>query len=83
MKQRRDIVLVEHGSGVDAIEEDLIRQEPIIPVIYGNMTHAVTLRLLGRRTGPVTVGFARRGDDLTGRLLSARGRDKAAPTRKS
>lgn len=47
MKQRRDIVLVEHGSGVDAIEEDLIRQEPIIPVIHGNMTHAVTLREAG------------------------------------
>lgn len=47
MKQRRDIVLVESGEGVDAIEEDLIRQEPIIPVIRGNMSHALTLREAG------------------------------------
>jgi Trk K+ transport system NAD-binding subunit len=43
MKQRRDIVLVERGSGVEAIEGDLIRQEPIIPVVHGDMTHAGTL----------------------------------------
>ena len=47
IKGRRDIVVVESGSGVDAIEGDLIRQEPIIPVIHGNMTHAVTLREAG------------------------------------
>lgn len=47
MKQRRDVVLVESGLGVDAIEEDLINQEPIIPVIHGNMTHVVTLREAG------------------------------------
>jgi voltage-gated potassium channel Kch len=47
MKQRRDIVLVESGSGIDAIEGDVIRQEPIIPVIRGNMTHALTLREAG------------------------------------
>jgi voltage-gated potassium channel Kch len=47
VKRRRDIVLVESGSGVDAVEEDVIRQEPIIPVIHGNMTHAVTLREAG------------------------------------
>jgi Trk K+ transport system NAD-binding subunit len=43
MKQRRDIVVVESGSGDDAIDGALIRQEPIIPVIHGDMTHAVTL----------------------------------------
>lgn len=47
MKDRRDIVLVESGSGIDALEEGLIRQEPIIPVIRGNMTHALTLREAG------------------------------------
>jgi voltage-gated potassium channel Kch len=47
MKQRRDVVLVESGTGVEAIEEDLINQEPIIPVIHGNMTHGVTLREAG------------------------------------
>jgi voltage-gated potassium channel Kch len=47
MKQRRDIVLVESGQGVDALEDDLIHQEPIIPVIHGNMTHALTLRDAG------------------------------------
>jgi Trk K+ transport system NAD-binding subunit len=47
MKQRRDVVIVESGSGIDALEGDLIRQEPIIPVIHGNMTHALTLREAG------------------------------------
>jgi voltage-gated potassium channel Kch len=47
MKRRRDIVVVERGDGVDAIEGDLIRQEPIIPVINGDMSHAVTLREAG------------------------------------
>jgi Trk K+ transport system NAD-binding subunit len=47
MKRRRDIVVVERGAGVDAIEGDLIRQEPIIPVVHGDMTHAVTLREAG------------------------------------
>lgn len=47
MKQRRDVVVVESGSGVGAIEGELIRQEPIIPVIHGDMTHAVTLNEAG------------------------------------
>ena len=47
IKGRRDIVVVESGSGDEAIEGDLIRQEPIIPVIHGNMTHALTLREAG------------------------------------
>ena len=47
MKRRRDIVVVESGSGVDAVEGDLIEQEPVIPVVHGDMTHAVTLRDAG------------------------------------
>ena len=47
MKRRRDIVVVERGDGVDAIEGDLIGQEPIIPVVHGDMSHAVTLREAG------------------------------------
>ena len=47
MKSRRDIVVVEGGAGADAVEGDLIRQEPIIPVVHGDMTHAHTLREAG------------------------------------
>jgi voltage-gated potassium channel Kch len=47
MKRRRDIVVVETGSGAEAVEGDLIRQEPIIPVVHGDMTHAHTLRHAG------------------------------------
>jgi len=47
MKRRRDIVVVEGGSGAEAVEGDLIRQEPIIPVVHGDMTHAHTLREAG------------------------------------
>jgi voltage-gated potassium channel Kch len=47
MKSRRDVVVVDGGSGEDAVEGDLIRQEPIIPVIHGDMTHARTLREAG------------------------------------
>jgi voltage-gated potassium channel Kch len=47
MKSRRDVVVVESGRGVDAVEGDLIEQEPIIPVVHGDMTHALTLREAG------------------------------------
>jgi voltage-gated potassium channel Kch len=47
MKRRRDVVVVESGSGADAIESDLIYQEPIIPVVHGDMSHAGTLRAAG------------------------------------
>jgi voltage-gated potassium channel Kch len=47
LKNRRDIVIVENGSGVDAVDDDLITREPIIPVVHGNMTHAATLRDAG------------------------------------
>ena len=40
MKRRRDVVVVDGGHGVDAVEGDLIRQEPIIPVVHADMTHA-------------------------------------------
>jgi len=47
MKSRRDIVVIDGGSGVDAVEGDLIQQEPIIPVVHGDMTHARTLKEAG------------------------------------
>lgn len=47
MKSRRDIVVVESGTGADALEGDLIAQEPIIPVVHGDMRHAATLRDAG------------------------------------
>jgi Trk K+ transport system NAD-binding subunit len=47
VKRRRDVVIVECGSGVDEVDTDLITREPIIPVVRGNMTHAATLRDAG------------------------------------
>lgn len=47
MKSRRDIVVIDGGSGVEDVEGDLIQQEPIIPVVHGDMTHARTLRAAG------------------------------------
>jgi voltage-gated potassium channel Kch len=47
MKSRRDVVVVEGGAGVDAVEDDLIDREPIIPVVHADMTHARTLRDAG------------------------------------
>lgn len=47
MKRRRDIVVVDNGGGAEAVDEDLILQEPIIPVIHGDMTSARTLREAG------------------------------------
>jgi voltage-gated potassium channel Kch len=47
MKSRRDVVVIDGGDGMDAVEGDLIEQEPIIPVVRGDMTHARTLREAG------------------------------------
>lgn len=47
MKCRRDIVVVDGGSGNDAFDSELIKQEPIIPVVHGDMTHVHTLRAAG------------------------------------
>ena len=63
MKQRRDIVVVERGSGVDAIEGDLIHQEPIIPVVHGDMSHSLTLREAGIRRAVAIMLLT--GDDTT------------------
>ena len=61
MKRRRDIVVVECGGGAEAVEGDLIRQEPIIPVVHGDMTHAHTLREAGIDRAVVVMLLA--GDD--------------------
>ena len=58
MKSRRDIVVVDDGS---AVEGDLIAQEPIIPVIHGDMTHARTLREAGIERAVAVLLLA--GDD--------------------
>jgi Trk K+ transport system NAD-binding subunit len=47
MKRSRDIVIVENGSGVEQADDELIRREPIIPVLHGDMTHAAVLRAAG------------------------------------
>jgi Trk K+ transport system NAD-binding subunit len=63
MKSRRDVVVVENGFGEDAIEDDLITREPIIPVVHGNMTHAATLRDAG--IARATAVMLLTGDDTT------------------
>ena len=63
MKRRRDIVIVESGAGVDAVESDIIDREPIIPVVHGNMTHAVTLRDAGIHRAAAIMLLT--GDDTT------------------
>ena len=63
MKSRRDVVVVENGSGVEAVETDLITREPIIPVVHGNMTHAATLRDAG--IGRAAAVMMLTGDDTT------------------
>jgi voltage-gated potassium channel Kch len=47
LKSRRDLVIVDNGGGVEALEDDLIRREPIIPVVRGDMTHPNALREAG------------------------------------
>jgi voltage-gated potassium channel Kch len=63
LKNRRDIVVVENGAGVDALETDLIAREPIIPVVHGNMTHAAVLRDAG--IDRATAVMMLTGDDTT------------------
>jgi TrkA-N domain len=63
LKGRRDVVIVENGGGVDALDSDLIRREPIIPVVDGNMTHAVTLRDAGISRALAVMMLT--GDDTT------------------
>src|SRR5215218_5107441 len=47
VKRLRDVVVVENGAGVERLEGDLIRREPIVPVIEADMTHAQALRDAG------------------------------------
>jgi Trk K+ transport system NAD-binding subunit len=61
MKSRRDVVVVEGGLGAEAVEGELIRQEPIIPVVHGDMTHARTLREAGINRAVVVMLLT--GDD--------------------
>lgn len=63
LKRRRDVVIIENGEGVEALETDLITREPIIPVIKGNMTHARTLRDAG--IARATAVMLLTGDDTT------------------
>ena len=63
LKNRRDVVVVENGDGVEYVESDLISREPIIPVVRGNMTHASTLRDAG--IGRAAAVLMLTGDDTT------------------
>jgi Trk K+ transport system NAD-binding subunit len=47
VKDRRDIVIVELGTGDDALETAYLDREPIIPVLHGNMIDPATLRSAG------------------------------------
>jgi Trk K+ transport system NAD-binding subunit len=63
VKRRRDVVIIENGSGVDEVDTDLISREPIIPVVRGNMTHAGTLRDAGIARATAVVMLT--GNDTT------------------
>src|SRR4051812_2414866 len=63
MKRSRDVVIVENGTGVEEVETDLIRREPIIPVVAGNMTHASVLRDAGIDRAAAVMLLT--GDDTT------------------
>lgn len=47
MKERRDIVIVESGSGAEVLDSKYLSRDPIIPVIHGNMIDPDTLRSAG------------------------------------
>src|SRR5688572_16682835 len=63
MKRRRDVVIVESDPSADALEDDIIKREPIIPVVNGNMTHASTLR--DARVDRAAAVMLLTGDDTT------------------
>jgi hypothetical protein len=63
VKRRRDVIIVENGTGVDEVDTDLITREPIIPVVRGNMTHAATLRDAGIARAAAVVMLT--GNDTT------------------
>lgn len=71
MKRRRDVIVVDGGAGVDEIEGDLINQEPIIPVIHGDMKQAHTLRAAGiNRAVAVMLLTGNDTDNLEAALLA-------------
>ena len=63
MKQRRDIVIVEGGSGADALDSEYVKREPVIPILHGNMTDPATLRDAG--IGKAVAVMMLTGDDTT------------------
>jgi Trk K+ transport system NAD-binding subunit len=63
MKKRRDIVIVEGGHGVDSLDSEYIRREPIVPVLHGNMIDPQTLRDAGIKRALAVCMLT--GDDTT------------------
>lgn len=63
MKSRRDIVIVESGTGADALDTDFVRREPIIPVLHGSMIDPATLSAAGIRRAIAIMMLT--GDDTT------------------
>lgn len=68
LKERRDVVVVENNSGNEVAELELIRQEPIIPLIKGDMGNARTLEEAGIHRAKAVLFLS--GDD-TANLESA------------
>jgi voltage-gated potassium channel Kch len=63
MKRRRDIVVIESGTGVEQLDSEFIQREPIIPVLHGSMTDPATLRAAGIHRAVAVVMLT--GDDTT------------------
>jgi voltage-gated potassium channel Kch len=63
LKNRRDVVIVESGAGVEALDSDYVRREPIVPVVHGSMTDPVTLETAGIKKAVAILMLT--GDDTT------------------
>jgi voltage-gated potassium channel Kch len=56
-------VIVESGAGVDSLDSDYVRREPIIPVLHGSMIDPATLRGAGIKRAVAVLMLT--GDDTT------------------
>jgi Trk K+ transport system NAD-binding subunit len=63
MKSRRDVVIIDSGGGVEALDAEFVQREPIIPVVNGNMIHPSSLRDAGIERAAAIMMLS--GDDTT------------------
>ena len=63
MKSRRDVVIVDSGGGIEALDAEFVQREPIIPVVHGNMIHPSALKEAGVQRAAAIMMLS--GDDTT------------------